>query len=194
MVRRELRGPRAARPQGHAHAASLPASEYQTIDIVETEQYGVTLLLDGAYMTSVARRVPLPRDDRPSGADHARRRSSACWSSAAATAAPCARCCATARSSRSRCARSTGWSSRRASSTCRVQRAVERPAPRRCASATAWRYLRDYTGEPFDVILVDGSDPVGPAEGLFDEPVLRELPSAASRRTACSRRRPRRRS
>src|SRR5690349_16744807 len=29
-------------------------SEYQTIDIVETDAYGVTLLLDGAYMTSVA--------------------------------------------------------------------------------------------------------------------------------------------
>jgi len=28
-------------------------------------------------------------------------------------------------------------------------------------------FLRDYKGEPFDVILVDGPDPVGPAEGLF---------------------------
>jgi spermidine synthase len=31
-------------------------------------------------------------------------------------------------------------------------------------------YLRDFKGEPFDVILVDGADPVGPAAGLFESP------------------------
>ncbi|MGD8860400.1 MAG: polyamine aminopropyltransferase [Myxococcales bacterium] len=31
-------------------------------------------------------------------------------------------------------------------------------------------FLRDYDGEPFDVILVDGPDPVGPAEGLYQSP------------------------
>jgi spermidine synthase len=31
-------------------------------------------------------------------------------------------------------------------------------------------FLREYRGEPFDVILVDGPDPVGPAEGLFESP------------------------
>jgi spermidine synthase len=31
-------------------------------------------------------------------------------------------------------------------------------------------FLRDYTGDLFDVILVDGPDPVGPAEGLFESP------------------------
>lgn len=31
-------------------------------------------------------------------------------------------------------------------------------------------YLRNYDGEPYDVILIDGSDPVGPAEGLYDSP------------------------
>lgn len=31
-------------------------------------------------------------------------------------------------------------------------------------------FLRDYAGAPFDVILVDGPDPVGPAEGLFQSP------------------------
>jgi spermidine synthase len=31
-------------------------------------------------------------------------------------------------------------------------------------------FLRDYSGEPFDAILVDGPDPVGPAEGLFQSP------------------------
>jgi spermidine synthase len=31
-------------------------------------------------------------------------------------------------------------------------------------------YLRNYSGEPYDVILIDGSDPVGPAEGLYDSP------------------------
>ncbi|HKU44956.1 MAG TPA: polyamine aminopropyltransferase [Polyangiales bacterium] len=32
----------------------------------------------------------------------------------------------------------------------------------------AW--LREYEGEPFDVIIIDGSDPVGPAEGLYATP------------------------
>ena len=31
-------------------------------------------------------------------------------------------------------------------------------------------YLKEHAGEPFDVILVDGPDPVGPAEGLFGSP------------------------
>lgn len=34
-------------------------------------------------------------------------------------------------------------------------------------------FLRDYQGELFDVILVDGPDPVGPAEGLFESPFYR---------------------
>jgi spermidine synthase len=32
----------------------------------------------------------------------------------------------------------------------------------------AW--LKNYAGAPFDVILIDGSDPVGPAEGLYASP------------------------
>jgi spermidine synthase len=31
-------------------------------------------------------------------------------------------------------------------------------------------YLKQYSGEPYDVILIDGSDPVGPAEGLYASP------------------------
>jgi spermidine synthase len=31
-------------------------------------------------------------------------------------------------------------------------------------------YLKNYQGAPFDVILIDGSDPVGPAEGLYASP------------------------
>ena len=31
-------------------------------------------------------------------------------------------------------------------------------------------YLRNYAGETYDVILIDGSDPVGPAEGLYASP------------------------
>ncbi|HEX4355667.1 MAG TPA: polyamine aminopropyltransferase [Polyangiales bacterium] len=31
-------------------------------------------------------------------------------------------------------------------------------------------FLKNYNGEPFDVILIDGSDPVGPAEGLYASP------------------------
>ncbi|MGF1468683.1 MAG: polyamine aminopropyltransferase [Sandaracinaceae bacterium] len=30
-------------------------------------------------------------------------------------------------------------------------------------------FVREWTGEPFDVVLLDGSDPVGPALGLFDK-------------------------
>ena len=45
-------------------------------------------------------------------------------------------------------------------------------------------FLRDYSGEPFDVILVDGPDPVGPAEGLFQSPFYQSCkarPCAAGR-------------
>jgi spermidine synthase len=31
-------------------------------------------------------------------------------------------------------------------------------------------FLREYDGAAFDVIIIDGSDPVGPAEGLYDSP------------------------
>jgi spermidine synthase len=31
-------------------------------------------------------------------------------------------------------------------------------------------YLRDHQGPPYDVILIDGSDPVGPAQGLYASP------------------------
>jgi spermidine synthase len=31
-------------------------------------------------------------------------------------------------------------------------------------------YLNNYRGAPYDVILIDGSDPVGPAEGLYASP------------------------
>jgi spermidine synthase len=31
-------------------------------------------------------------------------------------------------------------------------------------------YLNNYAAEPYDVILIDGSDPVGPAEGLYASP------------------------
>lgn len=31
-------------------------------------------------------------------------------------------------------------------------------------------YLNNYQGAPYDVILIDGSDPVGPAEGLYASP------------------------
>jgi spermidine synthase len=31
-------------------------------------------------------------------------------------------------------------------------------------------YLGNYSGEPYDVILIDGSDPVGPAQGLYASP------------------------
>jgi len=38
----------------------------------------------------------------------------------------------------------------------------------RCGDGIA--YLQSYAGAPYDVILIDGSDPVGPAEGLYASP------------------------
>lgn len=35
------------------------------------------------------------------------------------------------------------------------------------------RYVREEDVEPFDVVILDGSDPVGPAKGLFDESFYR---------------------
>jgi spermidine synthase len=34
-------------------------------------------------------------------------------------------------------------------------------------------FIEGYSGEPFDVIIVDGPDPVGPAIGLFESPFYR---------------------
>lgn len=36
-------------------------------------------------------------------------------------------------------------------------------------------YVRRYDGPPYDVILVDGCDPVGPAAALFEEPFYRDV-------------------
>jgi spermidine synthase len=35
-------------------------------------------------------------------------------------------------------------------------------------------FAREAAVEPFDVVLLDGCDPVGPSEGLFDEPFFRD--------------------
>jgi spermidine synthase len=35
-------------------------------------------------------------------------------------------------------------------------------------------FVEGYSGEPFDVIIVDGPDPVGPAIGLFESPFYRD--------------------
>ena len=55
------------------------------------------LFLNGNLQFSLARRVPLPRGAGASRPGRARRRRAGCWSSAAATAWPCARSCATGR-------------------------------------------------------------------------------------------------
>jgi spermidine synthase len=42
-------------------------------------------------------------------------------------------------------------------------------------------YLKNYAGEPYDVILIDGSDPVGPAEGLYNSPFYESAKKCLSR-------------
>jgi spermidine synthase len=147
-------------------------SPFQKIEIIDTEQFGRTLALDGVFMTSEA-------DDfyyhemlvQP-----------------ALTTAP-------------RIARvlviggGDGGTVREVCRHAEVERVVMVEIDRMVVDAcrehlptigTAWDdprleivfgdgagYVRETDVEPFDVIVIDGSDPAGPAEGLFDEAFYR---------------------
>jgi len=43
------------------------------------------------------------------------------------------------------------------------------------------KFVEEHTGEPYDVILIDGCDPVGPAAALFGEPFFECLAGILSR-------------
>lgn len=144
-------------------------SEFQTIDIVDTEPYGVTLLLDGAYMTSVADEyfyhemivhpvlTTAPAIERVliiGGGDGGTLRE---------------------------VLRHPGV---RHVTLCEIDGQVVNACKQHLTAfnvpwddarldlriADGVAFLNDDSVTPFDVILVDGSDPVGPAEGLFESP------------------------
>lgn len=143
-------------------------SEYQTIDIVDTVPYGVTLLLDGAYMTSVAdefhyhEMIVHP----------------------ALTTAPNIRRVLVIGGGDGGTVREVlRYREVEQVTLCEIDGMVIDACKEHLPFGVPWQdprltvrvgdgvaYLRDYEGEPFDVILVDGADPVGPAAGLFQNP------------------------
>jgi spermidine synthase len=149
------------------------ASEYQTIDIVDTEPYGVTLLLDGAYMTSVAdeyfyhemlvhpvlttapaiaRVLVIGGGDGGTVREVLRYREVEQVTLCEIDGAVIDAC------KQHLTEFQVPWSDPRLE--LRVQDGIA--------------YLRDAADPPFDVILIDGSDPVGPAEGLFQSSFYRD--------------------
>jgi spermidine synthase len=144
-------------------------SEYQTIDIVETEPYGVTLLLDGAYMTSVADEFHYHE----------------LIVHPALTTAPSIRRVLVIGGGDGGTVREVlRYREVEQVTMCEIDGLViEACKQHLTAFNVPWEdarlrlqvgdgvaYLRDYRGDKFDVILVDGADPVGPAEGLFTSP------------------------
>jgi spermidine synthase len=143
-------------------------SEFQSIDIVDTEPYGVTLLLDGAYMTSVGdefhyhEMIVHP----------------------ALTTAPNIRRVLVIGGGDGGTVREVlRYREVEQVTLCEIDGLVIEACKQHLPFGVPWSdprltvrvgdgvaYLRDYAGEPFDVILVDGADPVGPAEGLFQSP------------------------
>jgi spermidine synthase len=144
-------------------------SDFQTIDIVDTEPYGVTLLLDGAYMTSVAdeffyhEMIVHP---------------------ALTTAQAIRRVLVIGGGDGGTVREVLRYPEVEHVTLCEIDGGViEACKQHLTAFRVPWTdprlhvlirdgvaYLDDPAGEPFDVILVDGSDPVGPAEGLFQSP------------------------
>jgi spermidine synthase len=153
----------------HLYSARSP---FQEIEIIDTEPFGRTLVLDGVFMTSEADEFYYHE---------------MLVHPALNTAPRIARVLVIG-----------GGDGGAVREVCRhpeVQRVVmveiDRMVVEACreylpAVGTAWndprleirfedgvRYVREAAVEPFDVILVDGSDPAGPAEGLFDEAFYR---------------------
>ncbi len=143
-------------------------SEYQAIDIVETE-LGPTLLLDGAYMASVAEEffyhemlvhpalTTAPRIARVlviGGGDGGTVREVLRYREVERVVMCELDPMVVAACREHMTAMNVPWHDPR--------------LELRFGDGVA--YLRDYAGPPWDVILVDGPDPVGPAEGLFERP------------------------
>jgi spermidine synthase len=141
-------------------------SAYQTIDIVETTTYGATLLLDSAYMTSVGDEfhyhemlVHPALTSAPSigrvlvigGGDGGTVRELLRYREVTEVIMCEIDAMVTEACKQHLTAFNVPWTDPRLT----------------LHFADGIAYLRDYVGEPFDVILIDGSDPVGPAAGLI---------------------------
>lgn len=151
------------------HSVLHTRSDFQTIDIVDTEPYGVTLLLDGAYMTSVAdeffyhEMIVHP---------------------ALTTAQSIRRVLVIGGGDGGTVREVLRYPEVEHVTLCEIDGGVVEACQQYLTEfKVPWtdprlhvrimdgvEYLNEPTGEPFDVILVDGSDPVGPAEGLFQSP------------------------
>jgi spermidine synthase len=141
-------------------------SPYQTIDIVDTEPYGVTLLLDRAYMTSVGDEYHYHE----------------LLVHPALTSAPAIKRVLVIGGGDGGTVREVlRYREVQHVTMCEIDAMVTDACKQHLGALNVpWddprlelrfgdgvAYLRDHTGEPFDVILIDGSDPVGPAEGLI---------------------------
>ncbi len=141
-------------------------SEYQTIDIVETETYGATLLLDSAYMTSVGdeyfyhemlvhpaltRAASIARVLVIGGGDGGTVRELLRYPEVEQVVLCEIDAMVTQACREHLKAFNVPWND---------------PRLQLCFGDGV-AYLREQEGEPFDVILIDGSDPIGPAEGLI---------------------------
>src|SRR5262245_43048766 len=143
-------------------------SEYQSIDIVDTVPFGVTLLLGGAYMTSVGDEFHYHE----------------MLVHPALTTAPSIRRVLVIGGGDGGTVREVlRYREVEQVMLCEVDGLVIEACKQHLPFGVPWddprlqirvgdgvAYLNEYTGEPFDVILVDGPDPVGPAEGLFQSP------------------------
>ncbi len=144
-------------------------SEFQSVDVVETEAWGTTLLLDGVYMTSVGDEYHYHE----------------MLVHPALTSAPSIKRVLVIGGGDGGTVREVlRYREVEHVTLCEIDRLVIDASqqyltefkvpwndPRLtilCQDGVA--YLRDYKGEPFDVVLVDGADPVGPAAGLFESP------------------------
>jgi spermidine synthase len=147
-------------------------SDFQTIDIVDTDAYGVTLLLDGAYMTSVAdeffyhEMIVHP---------------------ALTSAASIRRVLVIGGGDGGTVREVLRYPEVEHVTLCEIDGGVVEACKQHLtAFGVPWSdprlevriadgvaYLNEPGAEPFDVILVDGSDPVGPAEGLFESSFYR---------------------
>lgn len=147
-------------------------SDFQTIDIVDTDAYGVTLLLDGAYMTSVADEFFYHE----------------MLVHPVLTTAPAIRRVLIIGGGDGGTLREVlRYPEVEHVTLCEIDGAVVEACKRHLtAFRVPWNdprvrlhiadgvaFLQDSSEPPFDVILIDGSDPVGPAEGLFESPFYR---------------------
>jgi spermidine synthase len=141
-------------------------SEYQTIDIVDTEPYGPTLLLDSAYMTSVGEEYYYHE----------------LLVHPALTSAPSIKRVLVIGGGDGGTVREVlRYREVEHVTMCEIDAQVTEACKQHLTAFNVpWQdprlrllfgdgvaYVRDSSDAPYDVILIDGSDPVGPAEGLI---------------------------